>query len=78
VSNSIEQTIQAVMADVLGVDASTIDESSSRDTLDTWDSANHIGLVLALETEFGVTFEVDEIESMFSFRDVVAVLERKL
>jgi acyl carrier protein len=78
VTNSVEQTVQGVMADVFGVDASSIDEASSRETIDTWDSANHIGLVLALETEFGVTFEVDEIESMFSFPDIVAVLERKL
>jgi acyl carrier protein len=46
--------------------------------VEQWDSGNHISLVLALEEEFGVSFEVSEIEAMTSFVDVVSTLEHKL
>jgi acyl carrier protein len=46
--------------------------------IEQWDSGNHISLVLALEEEFGVSFEVSEIETMTSFADIVSTLENKL
>ena len=59
------------MADIFHVDPSTIGDSTSPDTVARWDSANHISLVLALEEEFGIAFDVSEIESMLSFSRIV-------
>ena len=53
------------------------DDTSSRNT-PRWDSANHIQLILALEEEFGVSFEVAELESMLSFGAVMRTLQGKL
>jgi acyl carrier protein len=77
VSDSIEATVRAVMADVLGVDPTEIDADASRDSIPAWDSANHISLTLALEQEFAVALDVAEIESMQSFADIVALLEAR-
>jgi len=70
--------VRAIMADLFQVDAAALTPESSRDTLGAWDSANHLTLVLALEEEFGVSFDVSEIESMFSLKDILSVLEGKL
>jgi len=74
----MEDQIKRVMADVLVLDAETIDESTTQDSTASWDSLRQINLVIALEQEFSVSFEVNEIESMLSFTDIVETLERKI
>lgn len=66
------------MADLLRLDAATIDESTGMDNTEAWDSANHISMMLALEDEFGISFDVAEIESMTSYFDVVQTVTAKL
>jgi acyl carrier protein len=75
---ALEETIKRVMADILNVDAGEIGEHTSMQNTEGWDSANHIQLVLALEQEFSVSFDVSEFESMLSFPDVVAIVQSKL
>ena len=48
------------------------------DNTEAWDSANHISMMLALEDEFGISFDVSEIESMTSYFDVVQTVAAKL
>jgi acyl carrier protein len=66
------------MADILGIDQDSIDVSTAKDSTAGWDSLNHINLIVALEQEFQVSFDVAEIESMLSFSDILETLERKL
>lgn len=76
-SKNIEQTIKDLMAIVLNIDAAKIDDGTSMDNTPGWDSANHINLVLALEEEFSISFEVAEFETMVSFFDIVQVVGAK-
>jgi acyl carrier protein len=76
-SKNIEQTIKDLMAIVLNIDAAKIDDDTSMDNTPGWDSANHINLVLALEEEFSISFEVAEFESMVSYFDIVQVVGAK-
>ena len=73
-----EEAIKRVMADVLDIDVGSIREDSSAENIPNWDSANHIQLVLALEEEFSISFDVTEIEAMFSFLDIVQMIQSKL
>jgi acyl carrier protein len=77
-SEPLLNTVKRIMADILEVDERSINDATEMGVVEQWDSGNHIGLVLALEEEFGVSFEVSEIEAMTSFPDVVSTLERKL
>jgi acyl carrier protein len=74
----IERQVKQVLADILDLDPNRIDGTTTKDRTASWDSLNHINLVLALEQEFQVSFDVTEIESMLSFVDIVEILERKL
>jgi acyl carrier protein len=74
----MEDQIKRIMADVLDLDPETIDGGTARESLETWDSLKHIMLCLALEEEFKISFEVQEIESMMSYDDVVQLLRQKL
>jgi acyl carrier protein len=66
------------MAIILNMDAAQIDDSTSMDNTPGWDSANQINLVLALEEEFSISFEVSEFELMVSFFDIVQFVEAKV
>ena len=77
-SKNVEQTIKEVMAVVLNIDAQKINDDTSMDNTPGWDSANQINLVLALEEEFSLSFEVTELEMMVSYFDIVSVVGSKL
>lgn len=77
-SSKVEQTIKELMAIILNMDAAQIDDSTSMDNTPGWDSANQINLVLALEEEFSISFEVSEFELMVSFFDIVQFVEAKV
>ena len=77
-SKNVEQTIKELMSIILNIDAGKIDDSTSMDNTPGWDSANHINLVLALEEEFSISFEVSEFEMMVSFFDIVQVVGAKI
>ena len=66
--------IYAIVAKVLKVRVSAIDENSSPDTIDKWDSLQHLQLILALEEEFGVQFSVDEITAMQTVGNISVIL----
>ena len=73
----MEEKIRQVMADILDMEPSGIDDDTSMDNVEGWDSANHISLVLALEEEFDATFDVSEIEEMTSFYSIVETVMQK-
>jgi acyl carrier protein len=77
-SDSLPDAVRQIMADILAIDERRIDDGLEMGMVEQWDSANHVRLVLALEEEFGVSFEVSEIETMTSFAEIVSTLERKL
>jgi acyl carrier protein len=74
----MEEQVKQVMADILDLDPGSIDESTSQDNTSTWDSLSQINLMVALEQEFGITFDPAEAESMLSFTDILEILDRKL
>ena len=74
----MEERLKEVIGDVLDLDPGSIDASTTKDTTDSWDSLNHINLVVALEQEFQVSFDVAEIESMQTFTDILDTLEKKI
>lgn len=43
----------------------------------TWDSFNHINLVIAIETEFGLKFSTGEISALRNVGDLVKLMQRK-
>jgi acyl carrier protein len=76
--SSVEEQIKQVMADILDLVPDLIDESTRRDNTDAWDSLSQINLLVALEQEFNVSFDPEEVEAMLSFADILEILEKKL
>ena len=62
-----EDRLKQVFVDVFGVDSNSIGEDSSVDTIEKWDSFNHMKMVLALEEQFDVRFEANQTVEMLSY-----------
>lgn len=73
----MQQRVYSVVSRILNVPLRSIDDSSSPDSLKTWDSLHHLQIVLALEEEFGVQFSVDEIGALQSVGTIIAILQER-
>lgn len=71
-------TVKDIMAEIFQIEPSSIDGKTGYGTIRQWDSQNHVRLILALEEEFNVSFDVSEIEEMTTFDKVSSMLEKKL
>lgn len=69
--------VQQVVSDVLQIPLAEVTPQTSPDTVETWDSIQHLNLVLALEQEFGVEFSPEEIEELLSVELIVALVAEK-
>jgi acyl carrier protein len=69
------QRIAAVLAQVLGhpVDAG---REFTREQAPGWDSLNHLRIVMAVEEEFGVRLEPEDVVTVGSLSDLVRLVER--
>jgi acyl carrier protein len=52
--------------------------STTSDDVAEWDSANHVLLMVAVESEFGVRFEPDEITAPQNVGELVDLIHGKL
>lgn len=71
-----EREIRQIMADLFAVDASTLDADASPDSIEAWDSLQHVNLVLDLESRFGIQLSEEDVEAMTSLGAVVAIVDR--
>ena len=69
-----EDALKQVMATMLNVDVSTINEDASMDNVPNWDSLRHMNLVLALEEEFKVTIPDEDAGNITSYKLIKLVL----
>lgn len=69
--------VSMVIASVFGVDASAVTDEDSPDSIDGWDSMNHLKLVMALEGEFEISLSPSESEEMLSVKLIRMILAEK-
>jgi acyl carrier protein len=72
------ERVRSIAADVLEVPATKISADSSPETIETWDSVHHLNLVLALEQEFNLQFEPEEIDQMKDIQHILEILGSKV
>jgi acyl carrier protein len=70
------QQVRSIASDIFGVPADKITTESSPETIETWDSMQHLNLVLAIEEKFGVQLEPEDIERMKNIGAVAALVEK--
>ncbi|PKA05199.1 acyl carrier protein [Leptospira ellisii] len=72
------QRIKRTVSQLLAIDESEISELSGPGDLKGWDSANHLKIIMAIESEFNVEFDPDEFTQMVNLGVIAAILESKI
>ncbi len=71
------ERLQQTIAATLKVAPGEVTESTRDEDLRQWDSLGHINLLMALEQEFGVFFEVEEFGNLNSVPAILAHLRKQ-
>ncbi len=69
-----ERLLKNTVARVLGISPDDINDDSSMDNLNEWDSVKHLNLVLAIEEIFGVSLTEEQSLEMLNFSLIKIVL----
>jgi acyl carrier protein len=75
IASTFEQ-VRNVASDIFGIPANKITAESSPETIENWDSMQHLNLVLAIEEKFGVQLEPEDIEQMKNIGAVAKLVEK--
>ncbi|MBC7430410.1 MAG: acyl carrier protein [Bacteriovorax sp.] len=70
--------LQKIFSDILEINPEQVTERSTMDNLDEWDSMKHLELVMSIESEFNVSFEVHEIVELNTVEKIIEILEEKI
>ena len=74
-TESLTDQVCQIAADIFNVEPADLGPETSGASIDSWDSMQHLNLVLALEQEFGVALGPEEIEAMTTIAAIVEVIE---
>tara|TARA_Y100000996_G_C22530693_1_gene646301 strand:- start:68 stop:331 length:264 start_codon:yes stop_codon:yes gene_type:complete len=70
-------TLYRIITDVFEIPKEEIDLELSPADIKKWDSLAQLQLLSAVEKEFDITFEVDEIFSIYKIGDILALLQNR-
>ena len=73
---TVLEQVRNLASDIFGIPADKITAESSPETIESWDSVQHLNLVLALEERFGVQLEPEDIEQMKNIGAVARLVEK--
>ena len=73
----MENSIKKIISAVLEISLEEINEKTSSETIKFWDSLKHMNLIIALEEEFNIEFEDDEIVEMNSYLKICSAIKNK-
>lgn len=74
----MEERLRKIMADVFLLDLNEIDVNSSPDSIPQWDSIGHLNLVTAIEEEFGIKIDDEQITQMLNFKLVAEIVKESM
>lgn len=70
--------VQGVVADQLDDERVVLAMNTTAFNVEGWDSLAHVRIMIAVEEEFGVKFQMSEITSLTDVGDLVRVIKAKL
>lgn len=77
-TEGMNERVRRILSTLLNLPLDRVPADASREALEEWDSLKHMHLVLALEEEFGVEFDDDEVSSLATVADLAQAIEKKL
>ena len=70
--------VENIFKDIFDDSILSIEDSTNSDDIEEWDSLSHINLIVAIEKEFKVQFNLDELQKLVNVGDMVHLLQSLL
>ena len=70
----MDEQLKEIFATALDLEVDEIEEDSSQDNLEDWDSLGHLNLISEIEKEFKVKITMDEVMAMTTYSKVKEVI----
>ncbi len=67
-----------IIRNVLDNDDIILSGQVSANDIDHWDSVAHVRIMISIEEEWGIRFEIDELSSLPDVGTLIAIIEQKL
>lgn len=71
----LESILANLMGLVFNLDSSEINEESSVDNIEAWDSITHLNLIISLEEEFDISIPDDDVGTMMNYKIILYVIK---
>jgi acyl carrier protein len=73
----MENRVKKVIAEILDIEISSINDNTSPETIESWDSLKQMNIIVALEEEFDIEFSDEDIVEMLNFRLICEAIKEK-
>lgn len=77
-SGDVVEQVREIVSDIFQIPIEQVNLDSSPETIEAWESIQHLNLVLALEQEFGVSFSPEEMATMLSVEAISQLVSEKM
>ncbi|MBO4808228.1 MAG: acyl carrier protein [Lachnospiraceae bacterium] len=69
--DEIYEKLNAVFRDIFDDDTITVTDSTTAADIEAWDSLEHVSLMMAIGTEFGIKIPLNKVNSMQNVGEMV-------
>ncbi len=73
----MENTLKTIIANVFEIPLADVNELTTQDTVENWDSVHHLILILSLEESFNITFSDEETVELSGYKKIKSILSEK-
>ena len=77
-TQEIYEKLTELFRELFADDSIVLTPQTTANDIDGWDSFNHISVIVAVETRFGIKMSTAEIERLANVGALVAAIENKL
>lgn len=77
-ADDIDGRVRTILAEIFGLDPHDVGPNTSTDTVEAWDSLQHLTVILSLEEEFGIHLNDEETVSIVTFPLITTIVREHL
>ncbi len=72
------QGLTAIFREIFDDETMVLTRATTAHDIEEWDSFNHINIIIAIESRYGVKFQIAEIEGLKDIGDAIDLVQKKL
>lgn len=75
---AIFETLNEVFRDVFDDESITVNDATTSEDIEDWDSLEHINLIAAVEQEFGMKFSMGQVVTMKNVGEMADIIASQI